>query len=137
MFNLSFYVVCWLSFFLLCLPVIFSGLLAVALDNDKQDNQPSRLSTLSSELDEYANNKEKLKALLDEFLKTYKTYPKDGEEYSLWLDIISRFAVNMNLMEVDEVVNFQDTLESANPESKPSIKEAIGKALQKRENKQK
>ncbi|WP_289686568.1 hypothetical protein [Helicobacter japonicus] len=40
----------------------------------------------------------------------------------------------MNLMEVDEVVNFQDKLESANPESKASIKEAIGKALQKREN---
>ena len=38
-------------------------------------------------------------------------------------------------MEVDEVVNFQDSLESANPESKANIKEAIGKALQKRESK--
>ncbi len=41
----------------------------------------------------------------------------------------------MNLMEVEEVVSFQDNLEKANPENKANIKEAIGKALQKRENK--
>lgn len=136
MFNLSFYIVCWLLFFLLCLPIIFAGLLAVAMDTEKVENTQSRLSLISQELSDNANDKTKLKELLEEFMRTYKSYPKDGEEYSLWLDIISRFAVNMNLMEVDEVVNFQDSLEGANPDSKASIKEAIGKALQKRENKQ-
>lgn len=135
MFNISFYVVCWLVFFLLCLPVIFAGLLAVALENDKIEIKESRLNALSQELNEFANDKAKLKPLLDEFLRSFKTYPKNGEEYGLWIELISAFAVNMNLMEVDEVVNFQDSLESANPESKANIKEAIGRALQKRESK--
>ena len=95
----------------------------------------SRLNALSQELNEFANDKAKLKPLLDEFLRSFKTYPKNGEEYGLWIELISAFAVNMNLMEVDEVVNFQDSLESANPESKANIKEAIGRALQKRESK--
>ena len=135
MFNISFYVVCWLVFFLLCLPVIFAGLLAVALENDKTEIQESRLSILSKELNEFADDKAKLKLLLDEFLRSFKTYPKNDEEYGLWIDVISAFAVNMNLMEVDEVVNFQDSLESANPESQANIKDAIGRALQKRESK--
>ncbi|WP_104742526.1 hypothetical protein [Helicobacter cinaedi] len=135
MFNISFYVVCWLVFFLLCLPVIFAGLLAVALENDKIEIQESRLSILSKELNEFADDKAKLKLLLDEFLRSFKTYPKNDEEYGLWIDVISAFAVNMNLMEVDEVVNFQDSLESANPESQANIKDAIGRALQKRESK--
>ena len=90
MFNISFYVVCWLVFFLLCLPVIFAGLLAVALENDKVEVKESRLNALSQELNEFANDKAKLKPLLDEFLR---------------------------------------------PESKANIKEAIGRALQKRESK--
>ena len=135
MFNISFYVVCWLVFFLLCLPVIFAGLLAVALEKDKIEIQESRLSILSKELNEFADDKAKLKLLLDEFLRSFKTYPKNDEEYGLWIDVISAFAVNMNLMEVDEVVNFQDSLESANPESQANIKDAIGRALQKRESK--
>ncbi|RDU59380.1 hypothetical protein [Helicobacter marmotae] len=135
MFNLSFYVVYWLLFFLLCLPIIFAGLLSIALDNEKVEQKESDLSAISKEIDENTNNKEKLRALLEKFIKNHKSYPQDGEEHSLWLDIISRFAANMNLMEVDEVVNFQDSLEGANPESKASIREVIGKALQKRESK--
>ena len=69
-----------------------------------------------------------------QWLENYlKNYPKAGDECNLWLDLISRFAANMNLMEVEEVVNFQNSLESANPNEKASIKEAIGKALQKRQ----
>lgn len=133
MFNLSFYVICWLLFFLLCLPVIFSGLLAVALEKEKVIVEESKLSAIAHKIEEYANDKVRLRTLLNEFMASFKSYPKSGEEFSLWLELISSFAVNMNLMEVDEVVNFQDSLESANPESKAHIKEAIGKALQKRE----
>ena len=89
MFNISFYVVCWLVFFLLCLPVIFAGLLAVALENDKTEIQESRLSILFKELNEFANDKAKLKPLLDEFLRSFKTYPKNGEEYGLWIELTS------------------------------------------------
>lgn len=135
MFNLSFYVICWLSFFLLCLPIIFSGLFAVALDDDKTQVKESRLHAISRGLETYANDKTRLKLLFDEFLQTYKSFSKDSEDFHLWLNVVTAFAVNMNLMEVDEVVNFQDSLESANPGNKESIKEAIGKALQKRESK--
>ena len=92
------------------------------------------MKNISDEINQNINDKAKLKVLLEDFLSNFKNYSKDAEDYNLWLDIISRFAANMNLMEVDEVVNFQDKLESANPESKASIKEAIGKALQRREN---
>ena len=88
MFNISFYVVCWLVFFLLCLPVIFAGLLAVALENDKVEVKESRLNALSQELNEFANDKAKLKPLLDEFLRSFKTYPKNGEEYGLSLPLL-------------------------------------------------
>lgn len=135
MFNISFYAFCWLFGFLICLPIIFSGLLAVALEDDTPPPEVSQLSEIAQLLETYTNDKTKLKSLFDRFMELYKTYAKSGKEYNLWLDIISKFAVNMNLMEVDEVVKFQDTLENANPESKASIKEAIGKALQKRENK--
>lgn len=135
MFNLSFYIICWLLFFLLCLPVIFSGLLAVALERDPLAAKKSKLDELHKKLGESANDKAKLKLLFNEIIESFKTYSKDGKEYNLWLDLISNFAVNMNLMEVDEVVNFQTTLEDANPESKAQIKEAIGRALQKRETK--
>lgn len=135
MFNLSFYVICWLLFFLLCLPIIFSGLFAIALDSEAPKAKESRLHAIAKGLESYANDKTKLKLLLDEFTHTYRTCAKDSEDFSLWLDVIAGFAVNMNLMEVDEVVSFQDSLESANPESKASIKEVIGKALQKRESK--
>lgn len=133
MFNLSFYVICWLLFFLLCLPIIFAGLLAIAFDEEKTEVVVNHLQRISDDLNTFANDKVRLKILLEDFKRTYKSYPKDGEDYNLWLDVISRFATNMNLMEVDEVVDFQDKLESANPDSKASIKEAIGKALQKRE----
>ncbi len=135
MFNLSFYVICWLCFFLLCLPIIFSGLFAAALEEDKPTIKQSSLKVLSNEIDKWTNDKDKLKALFEKFLQNYKTQPQDASEHSLWLDMISRFAANMNLMEVEEVVSFQDNLEKANPENKANIKEAIGKALQKRENK--
>lgn len=135
MFNLDFYIVCWLLFFLLCLPIIFSGLLAVALEKEKVIVKASQLGELHAKLKEFSNDKIKIKLLFDEFMESFKTYARTGKEYDLWLDLISNFAVNMNLMEVDEVVNFQTTLESANPESKAQIKEAIGRALQKRETK--
>ena len=67
MFNLSFYVICWLLFFLLCLPIIFAGLLAVALDKEKVVVVTNRLREISNELNKYANDKAKLKLLLDEF----------------------------------------------------------------------
>lgn len=135
MFNLGFYIVCWLLFFLLCLPVIFSGLLAVALEKERVIAKKSQLGELHSRLKEFSNDKVKLKLLFDEFMGSFKTYSNNNKEYNLWLDLISNFAVNMNLMEVDEVVNFQTTLENANPESKAQIKESIGRALQKRETK--
>ncbi|MCH5313177.1 MAG: hypothetical protein J1E28_02080 [Helicobacter sp.] len=135
MFNLSFYVICWLLFFLLCLPIIFAGLFAVALDEEGTGVAVNHLQRISNDLNTFANDKAKLKALLEDFKNSYKSCPKDEEDYNLWLDVISRFATNMNLMEVDEVVDFQDKLESANPDSKASIKEVIGKALQKRESK--
>ncbi|MCX2716285.1 hypothetical protein OQH61_00840 [Helicobacter sp. MIT 21-1697] len=135
MFNLSFYVICWLCFFLLCLPIIFSGLFAIALEEEKVQTNQSALKALAGKFDKCANDKAKLRALLEEFIQRFKTQPEDESEHSLWLEMISKFVTNMNLMEVDEVVSFQDNLESANPEKKGEIKEAIGKALQKRENK--
>ncbi len=134
MFNISFYVICWLLFFLLCLPIIFAGLFAVALDTEKP-KVVSTLDNISTQLNEYANDKEKLQVLLEKFMHSHKNCPQDENKSDLWLDIVSRFAVNMHLMPVDEVVNFQDVLESANPDKKANIKEVIGKALQKRENK--
>lgn len=134
MFNVSFYVICWLLFFLICLPIIFAGLFATALEDDGTKSSKKSLQSFSDELNAAANDKAALKVLLDEFMKAYKKYPIDGAEHSLWIDIISRFAANMNLMEVDEVVKFQDSLESANTGDN-AIKEAIGKALQKRQNK--
>lgn len=135
MFNLSFYLICWLGILLLCLPIIFSGLLAVAFEDESVEIKHIPLSEISAQIERNINNKETLKELKDSFLTHYKSYANDEEDYPLWLDIISRFAVNMNLMSVDEVVNFEDLLESANPDNKSAIKEAIGKALQQRENK--
>ena len=135
MFNLSFYVICWLCFFLLCLPIIFSGLFAAALDTEKVEVVVNHLKDISEEINKNVNDKDKLRAVFNDFMSSFKTYPKDGEDYELWVDVISRFAANMNLMEVDEGVNLKDTLENANPDSKVNIREAIGKALQKREGK--
>ncbi len=133
MFGLSFYVICWLLFLLLCLPIIFAGLLAIALEIESAVVTESRLKGISREFNKYVNDNTKLRVLLEEFMRSLKNYPKAGDECNLWLDLISRFAANMNLMEVEEVVNFQNSLESANPNEKASIKEAIGKALQKRQ----
>jgi len=132
MFNLSFYIICWLGIILLCLPIVFSGLFAVAFEKETVlENMP--LSQISAQLDEKPNN---IKELLKVFLAYHKTCKSDDKNYSLWLDIIARFAINMNLMSVDEVVNFKDILENANPNNKNDIKDAIGKSLQQRENKQ-
>lgn len=136
MFNVSFYVLSWLFMFLVCLPIIFSGLLAVAFEkNETPIIVDDKLSEISALIDANINDKAKLRELLERFKTECKTCEKDAEKRSLWLDVIGRLTSNMNLMEVDEVVGFQDFLEHANPEQKAAIKEIIGKALQKREGK--
>ena len=74
MFNLSFYIIWWLLFFLLCLPIIFAGLFAIALDTEKVEVAENRLKNISDEINQNINDKAKLKVLLEDFLSNFMDY---------------------------------------------------------------
>lgn len=50
MFDIFFYVMCWLVMFILALPIIFAGLLSVALENDEKPIVKNPLMELYKEI---------------------------------------------------------------------------------------
>ena len=100
MFNLSFYIIWWLLFFLLCLPIIFAGLFAIALDTEKVEVAENRLKNISDEINQNINDKAKLKVLLEDFLSNFKNYSKDAEDYNLWLDISFCLVFFLDLLQI-------------------------------------
>lgn len=135
MFDLIFYVFCWVIMLSLAIPVIFAGILSVAVSK-QSDEAPQEDNDLSALLALITANKENKEALT----KNYETFKYKFSKYiekhkDAWLDIIHEFCVNPLLMEASEVANFRDKLEDDNPEIKDEIRKRIGEALQKRETK--
>lgn len=135
MFDLIFYVFCWTVMLSLALPLIFAGILSVAVSkqSDEAPQEDNNLGALLALITANKGNKEALTKNYETF--KYK-FSKCGEsDKETWLDIIHEFSINPLLMEASEVANFRDKLEDDNPEIKDEIRKKIGEALQKRETK--
>ncbi|HIV48749.1 hypothetical protein [uncultured Helicobacter sp.] len=135
MFDLFFYVLCWLVMFILALPIMFAGLLSVALENDNAPVAANPLAELHKEVLAYKDNKEKLKECYTTFTDKFTKCAQNSPDYNLWLEIIYNFSLNPILMETDEVAKFRDMLEDENPSIAKQIQTKVGTALQHREKK--
>lgn len=135
MFNIYFYALCWLAMLIFALPIIFAGLLSVALESEpKVETNP--LQELANAVSANKENKEQLKVNYDTFRKKFSKAPPVGSaDYQTWLNIIYDFSINPLLMEAEEVAKFRDELEDSNASMKNDIRTKIGTALQKREKK--
>ena len=67
MFDLVFYIMCWLVMFILALPIVFAGLLSVVLENDNTPVATNPLTELHAEVLAHKDDKQKLQ-------KHYKTF---------------------------------------------------------------
>ncbi len=135
MFDICFYALCWLVMLIFALPIIFAGLLSVALESEpKVEINP--LQELANAVSANKENKEQLKINYDTFRKKFTKAPQLGSvDYQTWLRIIYDFSINPLLMEAEEVAKFRDELEDSNASIKNDIRTKIGTALQKREKK--
>ncbi|RDU55504.1 hypothetical protein CQA49_03310 [Helicobacter sp. MIT 00-7814] len=136
MFNIYFYALCWLAMLIFALPIIFAGLLSVALESEPQKAVENPLQELAKNISANKENKEQLKVNYDTFRKKFSKAPPVGSaDYQTWLNIIYDFSINPLLMEAEEVAKFRDELEDSNASIKNDIRTKIGTALQKREKK--
>lgn len=135
MFDLFFYVLCWLVMFILVLPIVFAGLLSVALENDDVPVATNPLADLHKQVLAYKDNKEKLKECYKTFTSNFTKCASNSPNFNIWLDIIYNFSINPILMEADEVAKFRDMLEDENPSIAKTIQTKVGTALQHREKK--
>lgn len=133
MFDIFFYVMCWLVMFILALPIIFAGLLSVALENDEKPIVKNPLAELRKEVLANKDNKEKLQKNYQTFTNKFSKCAPNDPNFNIWLDIIYNFSINPVLMEADEVAKFRDMLEDENPSITKAIQNKIGSALQRRE----
>ena len=133
MFDLIFYVFCWVVMLSLALPVIFAGILSVALSkqNNVSPQAENDLAALLAIISANKGNKEALSKNYETFKYKYAKYEEKHKD--TWLDIIYEFCINSTLMETDEVANFRDKLEDDNPQIKDEIRKKIAQALQTRE----
>lgn len=133
MFDIFFYVMCWLVMFILALPIVFAGLLSVALENDEEPIVKNPLMELYKEILAHKDDKEKIQENYQTFTKNFNTCPPNSPNFDTWLNIIYNLSINSVLMEADEVAKFRDMLEDANPSIAKAIQNKIGSALQHRE----
>lgn len=135
MFDVVFYVMCWLVMFILTTPIIFAGLLSVALEDRNTPIPTNPLAQLHAAVLAHKDNKEKLKEHYKTFTDKFTKCAQNSPDYNLWLEIIYNFSLNPILMETDEVAKFRDTLEDENPSIAKQIQTKVGTALQHREKK--
>ncbi|MGX2984103.1 hypothetical protein ACWIWK_01305 [Helicobacter sp. 23-1048] len=136
MFDLIFYVFCWVVMLSLALPLIFAGILSVAVSKQSDEAPQQQGNDLVALLALVTANKENKEALTQNYETfKYKFNKCDGKDKDTWIEIIHEFCVNPLLMETNEVANFRDKLEDDNPEIKEEIRKKIGEALQQREKK--
>ncbi len=133
MFDVFFYVMCWLVMFILALPIVFAGLLSVALENDEKPIAKNPLAELYKEILAHKDDKKKLQENYKTFTKNFSTCTPNNPDFDTWLNIIYNLSINSILMEADEVAKFRDMLEDANPSIAKAIQNKIGSALQHRE----
>ncbi len=135
MFDLIFYVFCWVVMLSLALPLIFAGILSVAVSK-QSDEAPQQGNDLTALLALVTANKENKEAITQNYETfKYKFSKYNGQDKDTWIEIIHEFCINPILMETNEVASFRDKLEDDNPEIKDEIRKKIGEALQQREKK--
>ena len=135
MFDLVFYIMCWLVMFILALPIVFAGLLSVVLENDNTPVATNPLTELHAEVLAHKDDKQKLQKHYKTFTDKFSKCAPNNPNFDIWLDIIYNFSINPILMEADEVAKFRDMLEDENPSITKQIQTKVGTALQHREKK--